>query len=1018
MKLKLLSILLLSALSVTIAQAQSKTVTGTVTGQADGLALPGVTVIVKGSSTGTQTDTKGKYTISVPNNTSVLVFSYIGFKTVEMPVGNQNTINVGLTDDSRQLTEVVVTGYQTKTRAGLSSSISTVTGKEVADKPVPSIDNLLQGKAAGVQITAQNGKPGGNAYIRIRGVGSINAGQQPLLVVDGQQIPDDVAPQFYTTLNANDIENINVLKDAAGVSLYGARGSNGVIVITTKTGKGSQNRITYSLQYGTNKKPADNFKLMSTAEKLQYEYDLGYENSEFSAYLQNNNFPANADLFNITPAQRQAGWNSLIKNSHDWLKDILRTGNITQHQVTVSGSENKTSYYASFQLYNQDGIVVGSDYRRYTGKINLSTEIHPWLTLSNNMSLGQKRTNELRDVYNSQNPFYAIYGYNSYEPVRNPDGTYNITGQGLNILEAMENNPEKQKFLSGYNNTSLDFHPIKGLNISTQIGLTYDDYKRESFVKPGSILDQYIGDPTAPGSKIDNGSTEFAYDWVNKAIYKFDLGSDHHFNVLAVQEFQKDQFDSYGLEKKGFVLSDYVSTQDNGAANTGTNYTTQSIWTIASLLGSLDYNYKGKYFLSGSVRRDGSSRFGANNKYANFYAGSFSWMLNEESFMKDIAWVTVLKLRGSIGTAGNFSGITNYQSQSLYRFGKYNNLLTSFPAQIPNPNLSWEKKLKRDVGVDFELFGSRITGSFDYYNENTSGLLLNVPVSQTTGFKSVIKNVGALNNTGFDIALSGDIIRNKEWKWSVYGNLNYNRNKITELYNGATEIADLNGLGITKPGYAINTFKLVRYAGVNSQTGAAQYFDKDGNITEDYSGDDAVILEGKSPNPKFFGGFGTSATYKGFELSADFTYTLGQYIFNYNKEVLVSWGDQYYAPQAREALNYWKKPGDTNVLPKADASNVTYDTDLYLQKASYIRLRNVTLGYTIPTAITKRYKVQSLRVFITGQNLLLINPNNFFGDPEVGIGSEESFDTTIPGQATLFSYPAVRSFTFGFNLTF
>ncbi|GAA4314815.1 SusC/RagA family TonB-linked outer membrane protein [Mucilaginibacter gynuensis] len=1016
MKLKLLSILF-CLLAFTSAWAQNKTVKGTITGADDGLPLPGVTVIIKGSSTGTQTDANGAFSISVPES-AVLLFTYIGYKTTEVPVGDKTQINLALVSDARQLSEVVVTGYQTKTRSDVSSAVSVVNGREMADKPVPSIDNLLQGKAAGVQITTENGRPGANAFIRIRGVGSVNAGQQPLLVVDGVQIPDDVAPQVYTTLNANDIQNISILKDAAGVSLYGARGSNGVVVITTKTGVAGKSQITYSFQYGTNAKIADNFKLMSPAEKLQYEYDLGYENGDFTTYLADNNFPTTATLFNITSAQRQAGWNSLIGQSHNWQNDILRTGKIRQHQIAISGAEGKTSYYVSFQKYDADGITVGSDFRRYTGKINLKTDVNNWLSLSNNLSLGQRATNELRDIYNAQNPFFAVYGYNTYEPVYASDGTFNLTNQGFPILEAIKNNPETQKYINGYNTTTLDVHPIKGLNVSTQFGMTYDDYKRENYIKPGSILDQYIGDPTAPGSRVDNGSTEFSYDWVNKATYKFDVESDHHFNILAVQEFQKDMFSSYGLQKKGFVLSDYVDTQSAGAANTGVNTTNKTNWTISSLLGELDYNYKNRYFVTGSLRRDGSSRFGENNKYGNFYSTSLSWLVSEESFLKSVDWINVLKLRGSIGTAGNFSGISNYQSLGLFTFGQYNNLLTAFPSQLPNPDLTWEKKLKRNIGIDFELFTSRVTGSLDYYNENTTSLLLDVPLSQTTGYKSVIKNVGSMNNSGIDAAISVDVVRNKEVKWTVYGNINYNRNKITELNNGSTEIVDANNLGVVKPGYAINTFKLVRYAGVNSETGAAQYYDKDGNITEDYSSDDAVILKGKSPNPKFFGGFGSNVSYKGIDLSADFTYTLGNYVFNYNKETLVAWGDQVYINQAKEALNYWKKPGDKTLLPKADPNNTTYDTDLYLQKASFIRLRNVTLAYTIPAEITKKYKVQGLRVFVTGQNLLTINPNHFFGDPEVGVGSGESFTTTIPGQATLFGYPNTRQFTFGVNLTF
>jgi len=1010
--------LLLMITAFGTATAQTTNITGKVTGADDGQPLPGVSVKIKGSSIGTQTDQNGVFQLKGVPPSTILTFMYIGYVSQDVPVGANAELNIKLQTSSKQLSEVVVTGYQSKIRTDVSSSISVVGSKEVADKPVVAVDNLLQGKAAGVQVTTQNGKPGANAFIRIRGVGSaIIAGQEPLLVVDGVQIPDNMTAQFYSTLNANDVQSISILKDAAAVSLYGARGSNGVIVITTKTGATSDSRITYSFQYGTNRKIPDNFKMMTPAQKLQYEYDLGYENSDFSQYLQSNGYPADATLFNITDAQRQAGWNSLIAQSHNWQDDILRTGKIMQHQLAISGHENKTNYYLSFQKYDEDGITVGSDFKRYTGKLNLSTAVKPWFTVSNNTNFGESSSNELRDIYNVQNPFFAIYGYNPYEPVHNPDGTFNLTSQGFPILEALVNNPETKKFLNGYNSTTLDVHPIKGLNVSSQIGLTYTDYKRAVFIKPGSVLDSYIADPSNPGEKTDNGSTEFGYDWVNKAIYKFDVANDHHFNLLAVQEFQKDQFNSYSLSKKGFATGD-LSTQDNGAANDGTNTTTQSIWTLTSLLGELDYNYKNKYYLTGSFRRDGSSRFGANNKYGNFYAASVSWLLTQEDFLKNLDWLSVLKLRASIGTAGNFSPLTNYQSLALFGFGKYNNQLTSLPIQIPNPDLTWEKKLKRDIGVDFELFKGRVSGSLEYYNENTTSLLFNVPVSQTTGFTSVVKNVGALNNQGIDASLNVDVYKAHGIVWSLYGNINYNKDKVTELYGGADEVDDLNGLGVVKPGYAINTFKLVRYAGVNPETGAPQYYDKNGQITENYSTGDAVILKGKSPNPKFFGGFGSRVSYKGIELSADFTYTLGNYVFNYNKETLDAWGDEVYINQAADALNYWKKPGDKNVLPKPSVDNVTYDTDLYLQNASYIRLKNLTLAYTLPKELTQRFKIESLRIFGTAQNLWTINPKHFFGDPEVGIGSAESFTTTIPGQATLFSYPNTRQFTIGVNVTF
>jgi TonB-dependent SusC/RagA subfamily outer membrane receptor len=478
------------------------------------------------------------------------------------------------------------------------------------------------------------------------GVRAVNAGDQPLLVVDGVQIPDNVAPEFYNTLNANDVANISILKDAASASLYGARGSNGVIVITTKTGGESANKVSYTFQYGTNRKIPDNFQMMNAAQKLGYEADLGFTNGNLQDYLVNEGLPG--DVTAITPAQLQTAQNALIAQGHNWLNDILQSGKIVQHQLTLSGHSDKTNYYVSFEKYDEDGITNGSNLSKYSGKINLSTEVKPWLSLSNNLNLAQRSTNEVRDLFNVQSPFVAMYTYNPYEPVFLPDGSYNPTSQGLSVLEALKNNPEQEKYVTGYNTTTLDLHPIKGLHISTQLGLTLNDYQRQYYVEPGSILDGIIGDPSAPGEKTDNGSREFNYDWVNKATYKFDIGSDHHFNVLAVQEFQKDQFNSYSLSSKGYPDPN-LSTQNNAAANDGTNITTQSIYTIASLLGELDYNYKGKYFATGSFRRDGSSRFGANDQNGNFGAGSVGWLISSEDFMKNAKWVNILKLRASIG---------------------------------------------------------------------------------------------------------------------------------------------------------------------------------------------------------------------------------------------------------------------------------------------------------------------------------------------------------------------------------
>ncbi|WP_242926616.1 SusC/RagA family TonB-linked outer membrane protein [Pontibacter vulgaris] len=1013
----LLSFIFVLALVVQ-AWAQSRTVTGKVTDQENGQGLPGVAVLVKGTTTGTATNADGSYTINVPADANTLVFRFIGYLTKEVVIGSSSNVNVALGLDNKQLSEVVVVGYGAKTKEDLSSSVSVISSKDIESKPVPSVDQLLQGKAAGVQVTAANGKPGANAYIRIRGTGSINASSQPLLVVNNVQIPDNMRDQFFNSINANDIESISVLKDAAAASIYGARGSNGVVVITTKSGAKSKGTLTYRFQTGVNEKLPDNFEMMNSAQKLQYEYEMGYTNPYINSYFAANSttFPKGTTIVSITPEQRQQVWNAIGAVDHNWQDDILQSGKIEQHELSFGGSAGSTTYFFSLQKFDQKGIVIGNEFGRYSSTLNVSTEIKPWLTVGNSLNIGHTSSNETRDRNNVQNPFRAMYTYNPYEPVFNADGKYNATHQGVNIIQYMQTEPEMQKNLTGLNAFNVDFHPIKGLNVTSRVGLTLRDYTREAFSQPGGALDPIVGDPAAPGSKTDNGSKEFYYSWTNQARYQFNLGTDHNISVMGLQEFQKSHFSSYSLQKKGFASAD-LTTQDNGASNLGNNTTSKSIWALYSLASSAEYSFQKKYFLTGSVRRDGSSRFGENNKYGTFWSTSASWLMSQEGFLQGYDWLSLLKLRASIGTVGNFSGISNYQSLGTFAFGRYNGALTSFPNQIANPDLTWESKLKRNIGVDFELFQSRIAVGVDYYNEYTDDLLLSEPVSRTTGFTSVTRNIGAMSNKGVEASVSIDLIRSDKLTWSVNGNVTFNKNRVEELNKGQEEIVDGNtGINVYRPGHAYSTFKLVRWAGVDPATGEAQFYTKDGEITKTYLASDAVVLDGKSSNPDYYGGFGTSVAFKGFDLSAQANYTIGGYTYNGVMSGLVSWGPSRAQALSTAALDYWKQPGDVTFLPKASATNTTRTTDQYLQDASFLRLRNVTLGYTVPKSLTEKVKVQNLRVYVQGQNLLTYIPN-YFGDPEVGTGSAES-NLFIPGQFSLYSYPTTRQFTFGLDLSF
>jgi TonB-linked SusC/RagA family outer membrane protein len=1005
--------------------AQDRSVTGKVTSVEDGSSLPGVNVMLKGTGKGTTTDIDGNFKLSVPNEGGTLVFSFIGLATEEVSIGTRSVINFAMKADVKQLGEVIVTGYSTVTKEDKTQSVSVISGKDIAQQPNPSVAQLLQGRSPGVQVTAENGRPGAPAFIRVRGTGSISGGNQPLLVVNGVQISDGMRDQFFSTLNTNDIESFTILKDAAAAAIYGARGSNGVIVITTKSGANSKGNISYSFQRGVNEMVPNNFQLMDAREKMQYEFETGFSNSVLNGHLRRSvanggmGLPSTATILNVTEAQRQEAWNAVAANGQDWLDAILRTGDMQSHQISASGSSGKTNYYISFQAFDQNGITDASAFKRYTGNATIETEVKPWLSISNTTQLGHSGTNEVRDRNNAQSPFGAMYRYNAYEPVFNPDGTYNYTHQGFPILEALKNNIENRQNLVGLNAFTVTVRPMKGMTLSSKLATSLDDYKRESYVKPGSVLDTYVGDPNNPGIKTDNGSREFNYSFINQARYNFKIAEQHNFNFGVIQEFQKNQFSSYSFTKKGFASGD-IATQNAGAANDGNNTSFRSAWVISSVAATAGYNYAGRYFATGSIRRDGSSRFGRSNQWGNFWSSSLGWLASNEQFLQDISWISLVKVRGSVGTLGSFAGLGNYGHLGLYGFNRYNNQIASWPTQVENATLGWEKRLKKNVGVDFEVLQSRFALTIDAYDELTTDLLLNVPLSRTSGFTSITDNVGSMRNRGIEISAQGDIIRAGDFVWSVNGNITFNRNKVVSLNEGQEEIMQGGGIGVFKPGLPQGTFKLVRWAGVNPETGAAQFYTKDGEITTAWDPANAVVLEGKDPNPDFFGGFGTTLSYKGLDFGSQFNFVSGIHTLNYNYWQLNRWPGDPTARQSQQAVganDYWKQPGDQTFLPRYVAGQVTRVTDQYLQKASFLRLRNVTVGYTLPQNLTEKVKVQSLRVYVQGQNLLTYNPH-FFGDPEIGTGNLESFNNGVPGSAALFGYPTTRQFNFGVDITF
>lgn len=1009
MKLKLV---LFCILLSSIGWAQNK-ISGKITDETNGEPLIGASVVAKGTTVGTVTDVDGNFSFDAPANITALTVSYVGYAPQEIAVTpGQTSFTIAMTA-SNTLNDVVVVGYGTQTKTRIVGAVSTISGRALDQIPFGSLDNMLQGQATGVQVTGQSGRPGAPAFIRIRGVGSITAGRDPLYVVDGVALSAD----FYSLINSNDVESISILKDAAAASIYGSRAANGVVLVTTKKGTHGKKEPEISLRYqrGVKTKTALNYNLMSQQEKLQYESDLGFVNQPITdsvaKYFPGQKFTA------LTDAQRQGVWNSLSYT--DWDKTLFRNANFTSYEVDLNGGDKTFSYYFSLQNYDEQGTSIGSSYNRKGGRINLEYKATDWFKMGTINSFSLQSNTLIRDRNNVQGTVRALYTYNSYEPDKLSDGSYNLTHQGFSVTEATMNNPETDYTIGAVSSLYAELTPVKNLILRSSIGLNLRDYAREFYIQPGSVLDQYVGDPNAPGIKTDNGAREYNYVFTNTAQYTYDINKENRLVGLAGIEFTDDFTKNYSLSSKGYPTA-AVSTQDNGATPTAAS-TSKTEWSLYSVFGRLSYSFSDRYAVEASIRQDGSSRFGVDQRYGTFGSVGAGWNLASEPFLKDVLkFADVFKLRGSVGTAGNFN-IGNYSSLGLYSLNaSYGGLPAEVPSQLTNSNLTWEKNNNWGVGLEVEALNSRIRGVVEYYYRKTSDLIFNQPVSQTTGFTTTLKNIGELENKGIETKVDVDIIRSKsqDLRWTVSVSYSNNNNKITKLYGGK-DVTAAGGVSKYSEGLPIDNYFLSRWAGVDPATGSAQWYDKEGKIVQTFSAANAVLLPGKSPDPTFFGNFGTTLTYKGFELGGNFYYSGGNYIYNLQYRTLFSDGNNGRSAQTSDELNYWKNPGDVGVSPKPKLSGgqTGWDSDRFLQKGDFIRLRNVTLSYTIPTSVIKTLKMSRVRVYVQGQNLATWT--SYKGDPEVGYGSGENGAAGQRGGLySLFSYPQARTFSGGIDVTF
>jgi TonB-linked SusC/RagA family outer membrane protein len=984
-----------------------KTITGKITDE-KGNPVANASVLVSGTSTGTTTKVDGTYSLTVPANAKTLLISSVDMTPLEVSIGSQTVINSTLKAEDKTLSEIVVVGYQSFKRSEVTGAIANVSGKELAQKPIGNFTQLLQGKATGVQVTGQSGRPGASGYIRVRGTGSINASNEPLIILDG--IP--ISSVAYSLLNPNDIEDVSVLKDASSQAIYGSRAANGVIVVSSKKGKGKA-EVRYSFQYGRSKaQDLKNVRLMNSREKLQYEFEGNFTNPILDSMIRNRvtagSLPTGSSLFNISSAQREDLWNlAESRGAKDWADYLLQNAKMMTHEVAVSGASDKFKYYFSLNKSDNDGVLYGSFWNKTGGRLNVEYNALDWFKMGTNIGITYSKENNVRSLFNTQNAYASLFLFNAYEPVYLADGkTYNVTHTGYSPLEGTDKNPSVLNRLSTFGTFYGEAKFFKYLTLKSQIGINYNTLNQENYLQPGSNLAAILG----YNQKTDAGNQDYTFVVTNTGNWRQTFAERHSINILVGQEFTKNRFYSFTLAARGLPTAS-VTTQDNaGSAQQAT--TSRSDWSLLSYFGNVTYDLDKKYYLTLSGRRDGSSRFGVNKRFANFWAVGATWDIRKEDFIK-ADFLSTLKLRASIGTSGTVpSGL--YDNLGVYTLtAKYSDLPAAAPARLPNPDLTWEQNQNYDFGLDFGFFNNRLNGTFDYYNRKTNDLIYPKNVSLGTGFASFTSNVGNMQNKGVELSLDGDIIRSKDLTVNLFASYTNNDNKITKLYSDNVS----QTLSRFVEGEAAYTYFLNKWAGINPANGKNLFYKADGSITETYLASDAVLLKGKSPLVKFFGSFGATVNYKEFDLSTQFYYSGGNYIMNYMYQVGASEGESITDQQLTDAFDYWKKPGDivSNANLNDLSQRVTFDTDKYLEKGDYVSLRDLTIGYTMPTRIAEKLRIKSIRVYGQGTNLWI--GTKFRGLPEVGEANGES-GLISPGLYNLYAQPQLRALTFGIDVRF
>ncbi|MBC7759210.1 MAG: TonB-dependent receptor [Phormidesmis sp. FL-bin-119] len=1038
MKRKLLAFLLLGLFAITTAMAQNKTITGKVVGADDGLPLPGVSVRVKGGTAGTSTGADGNFSLNAPQSAAVLTFTYIGFVSQEVSVGSNNRVEVRLVTDAKQLSEVVVVGYGTSTRQSFTGSAAVVTSEVFENRPVTSFEKALQGAVAGVTVSSVSGQPGAASTVRVRGVASISASATPLYVIDGIPITTGDLSQVATTsdvlssINPNDIESITVLKDASAGSIYGSRAANGVILITTKKGKSGVTKFTASVNGGYSSQAVDKHQTLDATQYFKQYFDYYYnlrlaagDSPAAAALSANTSTKARLAVnpYNIANPYVAGGTldpNASLYYDTDWRDAVINRGEVKNINVSAQGGSDATRFFISGGVFDQKGIVLASNFKRYSGKINVSNQVNKAINIGINTTLSYTDQNTPAGAGGAANPVrfsdvvsnvYSLYQRDANgNPVVAPSGSlvYNY----INPI-SVDFNPlglaEKDEYITRTARAILNPYAEIGftdhLKFRTNVGLDYINNRERLFYNPEH------GNGAAPKGRAERYTVQdITVTFSNTLTYARQFG-DHDLTLLVGQEAYRTKYDNITASTTGFPFNgvpELVAGSVPGAPN---SFITQK--RLSSYFTRASYSFNNKYFLQGSFRRDGSSVFGSENRFGNFYSGGVAWRIGEENFLQDVKWLDELKLRASYGIVGN-DRIGRYDAQGLYGLGNnYQGQSGITYTNLANRALRWEENASTDIGVEFSLFSGRLGGEVSYYNKAAKGLLYNQPLSYTTGFASVTTNLASMDNKGFDILLTGIPLKNTDFTWNTSFNITTVKNKIKKL--AGNEV--ITGTKRLRVGSDLYQFYLRDYAGVDPADGAPLwYIDQLGSdgkpngtrvTTRNYNL--GTRYDNGSSLPDFTGGLTNTLRYKRFDFTAFLFYSYGGKIYDNLLQTLSHSGRNNGTQLTPGVYSAWSKAGDITNTPRFRPTN----TDLgdsqstrFLYDGSYIRVKNLTLGYDLKSDWARKVKLANARLYLSGENMFTFAKHKGM-DPE----------TEITGLAN-FDVPNIKTFSLGLNVGF